>query len=162
MQSFLKRLRGIIKAGGGSGYKALFVEYGLSVSHYDFADTRWESLINAIRALAGDQTADILQRARERLETLAAEGDEGATEALQEPDVIDTNWRAIFAFLEEVGLQQAQRRGEVEGWRDTGGKDCERVWGCGDLVVVLVVVLWCVCVCVCGGGGGGGAPTPPP
>ena len=34
-QSFLKALRSVIKAGGGSGRKALFVEYGLTMSLFE-------------------------------------------------------------------------------------------------------------------------------
>jgi hypothetical protein len=77
-----------------------------------FADTRWDSFICAVRALSGDQTADELARARDRLIELASQGDDDAKVALDEPDILDTHWNAIYSFLEEVAQKKADKRGE--------------------------------------------------
>lgn len=77
-----------------------------------YADTRWDSFISAVHALAGDQTTAELARARDHLTELADQGDADAAEALTEPDVQDSHWNAIYSFLEDVAASQVMRRGE--------------------------------------------------
>lgn len=40
--------RGFIKAGGGSALRATLVEYGISLSGFDYVETRWSSLLTAV------------------------------------------------------------------------------------------------------------------
>ena len=82
MSTHLKQLRGYITAGGGSSRRALLAEYALTLSGIDFADTRWATLIAAIRYMMTDQTQDELDRADARLKELAAKGDAEAARAV--------------------------------------------------------------------------------
>ena len=79
-----------------------------------FAETRWDSFISAISALASKQTPAELARARERLVELAAQGDDDAEAALAEDDVADSHWNAIYSFVEEVAHSKAEKRGALD------------------------------------------------
>lgn len=105
MASHLKGVRGFIKSGGGSSRRATMLEYGITLSRVDFADTRWASFISAVKYMVDMQDAGELQKARERLETLAAHGDEDAAAALKEPDTPQLHWYALYDCLEELALK---------------------------------------------------------
>ena len=92
-----------------------------------FADTRWDSFITAVHALAGDQTDAELARAREHLTALAEQGDDDALDALEEPDEIDSHWNAIYSFLEDVAKSQVTRRGVYIRSARMSGCKCNEV-----------------------------------
>ena len=96
-----------------------------------YAETRWDSFISAIKALAGDQTEDELVRARTRLTELASQGDDSAAAALLEADIVDSHWNAIYSFLEEVAQSKADKRGT-----------------CSPHAFLRMLIRVCLCMCV--------------
>lgn len=103
MSSFLKEVRGFIKAGGGVSRRMALLEYAVSLSRIDFADTRWESFINALKYMMDEQTPYELKAATSLLERQAALGDEGAVHALAEPGAPQLHWNALYEALESIG-----------------------------------------------------------
>jgi hypothetical protein len=106
ISSNLKTLRSFLNAGGGSAKKLLALEYGIMASSIDFADTRWASLVKAILYVANKQSPASLDKARKRLEDLAAAGDDVAAAAVEEVDKPETVGNAIYAFVEGVAEKE--------------------------------------------------------
>ena len=147
--SHLKAIRGFFNAGGTASRRARLVEYAFSLSAIDFVDTRWASLIKAIKYLMVEQTPRELEKAEKRLDELASSGDTSAQEALDDPGEVSTHFNVIYECLESfVGdvkeesekerrkLQRALAPGKDDEQGDGEGGD-----GGGG-----------------GGGGGGGKP----
>jgi hypothetical protein len=82
MDKFLTKFRQIITQGNSAARRSLLVEYDLTLSRIDFAETRWESFLRAVIYMASDVSAKDLAEANKRLQELADEGDESAQQAL--------------------------------------------------------------------------------
>lgn len=87
MASHLKDLRAFFNAGGSAARRAWLIEFGLTFSGIDFAETRWTSFIQAVKYMMGNQSDDELKRAAARLQRKADAGDQSAKEALLAPSL---------------------------------------------------------------------------
>lgn len=104
--TLLRSIRAFINAGGSASRKRIVVEYGITQSGIDFADTRWTSLVQAIIYLASMQTPAELARARAQLEKSTAAGDASAAAALLEADKPELHWNAVYEVMEEETLSK--------------------------------------------------------
>jgi hypothetical protein len=102
MSSFLRNVRAYVKSGGGSARKIALIEYALTLSSIDFADTRWEGLVKAIIYMMRNQTDAELLKAEAVLKEAAAAGDESAVAALEEPGPKQLHWDVTYEFLEST------------------------------------------------------------
>ena len=115
--SNLKKLRGLLNAGGSSKKKLMAVEYALSTSRIDFAETRWASEVLAIRYVANKQRKSDLKLARKRLEELRDGGDPLAADALKEYDRELVVFNVIYDFVDTIAedeLKKIVRKGDKE------------------------------------------------
>ena len=115
--SNLKKLRGLLNAGGSSKRKLMAIEYALSTSRIDFAETRWASEVQAIRYVANKQRKSDLKLARRRLEELRDGGDPLAADALEEFDRELVVFNVIYDFVDTIAedeLKKIVRKGDKE------------------------------------------------
>ena len=115
--SNLKKLRGLLNAGGSSKRKLMAIEYALSTSRIDFAETRWASEVQAIRYVANKQRKSDLKLARRRLEELRDGGDPLAADALEEYDRELVVFNVIYDFVDTIAedeLKKVVRKGDKE------------------------------------------------
>ena len=115
--SNLKKLRGLLNAGGSSKRKLMAIEYALSTSRIDFAETRWASEVQAIRYVANKQRKSDLKLARRRLEELRDGGDPLAADALEEYDRELVVFNVIYDFVDTIAedeLKKIVRKGDKE------------------------------------------------
>lgn len=112
MQSHLRDIRSFILAGGGNSRRALLVEWGVTLSGIDFADTRWSGFVQAVVYMMSVQSTAELAAAAKRLKELAAAGDKTAEEALDADDAPQIHWNAVYEAIEEIHVEA---RGAVFG-----------------------------------------------
>jgi hypothetical protein len=110
----LKLMRHFLTAGGGVARKLIALEYGFVISGVDFCDTRWASLVHAILYIANKQTPGHLKLAKERLQELAAQGDDTAQEALDNPAPPQVIFNVLHDFVEGVLEEHLERRREMD------------------------------------------------
>jgi len=111
-KSFLRTTRSFLKAGGAFSRKATVLEYGVSLSSLDFADTRWESACKAMTGLMTPQSDAEMRAAAYLLEKKAKKGDKDAAEALKGPPVKQLRFIALSEALEEIAQALPSARAE--------------------------------------------------
>lgn len=111
ISSHLKKLRGLMTAGGGSAKKLLALEYGITCSSIDFTDTRWASLVRSIVYLAKPQSKKDLLNARERLQELVDAGNDDGTAkaALDGHDKPSVVYNVCYQYVEAIAEAQLQK-----------------------------------------------------
>ena len=112
ISSLLKKLRGLMTAGGGSSKKLLALEYGITCSSIDFTDTRWASLVRSIVYLAKPQSKRDLRNARERLQELVDAQDDGspsAQDALDEIAKPSIVFNVCYWYVEAIAEKELQK-----------------------------------------------------
>jgi hypothetical protein len=102
----LKRMRGLLTAGGGSARKLLAIEYGFTTSSIDFADTRWASMVKAVLYVANEQSKRDMELAAKRLRELAAEGNVEAAAAAAAVEVRQKIFNVLYEYVEALTEQQ--------------------------------------------------------
>jgi hypothetical protein len=110
LASNLRLTRAFLNAGGGVGHKLLAMEFGITASRVDFCDTRWASLLKAILYLVNAQSPKELEKARERLEELAASGDATAAEALDVADDPRLVFNVLYELIESISEDDLKDR----------------------------------------------------
>jgi hypothetical protein len=100
MSGFLHRVRKFIKAGGGMSRRRTLGEYGVALSCFDYAETRWDGFFVAIQYVASVQTERALKLAEKRLKRAAAAGDASAKAALEEPGKPELIFNALYECVE--------------------------------------------------------------
>lgn len=104
MATHLRDIRGFIKAGGGCARRAILVEWAVSLSGIDFADTRWAGFVQAVVYMMSLQSPSELASAKERL-TLLAKNDKSARDALSAPSRPQLHWNACYEAVEDIEVK---------------------------------------------------------
>lgn len=115
MSTNLRDIRAFIKAGGATSRRAVLVEWGLTLSRVDFADTRWEGFVKAVCYMMTMQSKSELAAARRRLAELAEEGDTTATDALEDPGVPQMHWNAFYEAIESMDVEDRGSSSDIGG-----------------------------------------------
>jgi hypothetical protein len=133
ISSFLSALRGLYNSGGGASNITALREGGVRLGQLDFTVTRWASLLKAVAYLVSTQGRLELEIARDSMIRtfyhqdealkLSEESDRPATlqripelrrdlqetlDALEEPDVPQSIWCALFEVTESIKEKQAE------------------------------------------------------
>jgi hypothetical protein len=106
----LKSIRAYFK--NSSGRARLLLQYGLTLSGMDFVETRWTSVIRAVKYLVGMQSPRELVKARQALTEAAQFGDAIAAGSLAQDDVARPRWMVLYECVEECGRAGDQARAD--------------------------------------------------
>jgi hypothetical protein len=133
--SHLKAMRGFFNSGGSSSRRSRLIEYALSLSGFDFVDTRWASLIRAINYLIAMQTPRELAKAEKRLAELA-DTDPTAQAALEDEGDMQSHYNAIYecleSFVADVKEESEKEQKRLQRALATGADGEEEGEGGGD------------------------------
>lgn len=117
--SHLREARAIMTAGGSNSALIVAIEYALTKSGFDYADTRWSSLVRAIQYMMADQTAAEMKKANIMLLARAKhEGDADAAAAAQDASAPCSHWAAMGMCLDDLLVNSPAGRAAAAGDED--------------------------------------------
>lgn len=110
LASNLKALRAFVVAGGSPKRRRVLTEFAVTLSGFDFADTRWLGFVGSLLYLTEMQTPAELRRADALLAHAAAEGDASAAAAIETPGDAQLHINAMYEFVENIVESEGEYR----------------------------------------------------